>query len=311
MDVDDSATCTDSMNEKGPFPVPSELTSRSIVHYSPTGSALFFTPSRMTSSVFMTPPTSGLKPEERTASKIHDGFEGPPKFDLPWSWETPDHADSEGKRWRIPQVAPLFWTESQKVEEKRLDVITRLLSMDSYEILHRILEFLPVWELCQFAAVSRSWDCALKRDKDARTRRKTFPAMMKRTLKFQGENLTPNFTGRVLDSQQESRLALGSIQNQSQSTKKPDIGLASKTSPFPFGIYGKHRPCPKCYSSARESPTVTQCVSCNYSFCVHCFKPWSSEHNCQSETNEFVDTKLEGYEYAIGSKESKKRLRRL
>ena len=284
-------------------------------NYSDMRIATTASPHEMTASVFMTPPTSGLKDENASVAKREGAVGEPPKFDLSWAWEDFTSTGVQDKTLRVPNIAGSFWSESQKVEEKGLDIISRLVTMDAYGILQTILYFLQPVDLCHFSAVSRSWHWALKRDIKARVRRKEFLLRVKHA-RHRKENLMTLSKSKLAKGNEMSRKVLVCTDNlPNHSTRNPDTNYDQKSN-YPFGIYGKHRPCTKCQSPARESQTTARCSNCQYSFCIHCFKPRlaTSIHDCCiPDVGVVAYQKDHGAQskYAVGSKHSKKRLKRL
>ena len=229
----------------------------------------------MTSSVFLTPPSS----LDKDSQELTTTAPLPP-----------------------PPVFSLLTPTKDAPTTETVDFIS-LLYPSFYHISDQILSSLDPVDLINSLAVCKSWRQAVISNKSSVQKIKNY----RKLIKKDSENLY--HIKSQLQSLPEPRRPLGTASlNVIATTTVSMESLKVTANTITTNGTTSLRPCPKCSSPARKIDVhEAHCNFCDYNFCCQCFKS-SHKQNC---TRQLSPKRPADSDSIVGSKKSKKRLRRL
>lgn len=234
---------------------------------------LFATPVHdTTSSVFLTPPMSD-KPNKTAAT------------------------DMESQKFPLIQNLMLTPTGPEKVKTEEHDIVTRFYLQGFPLILEKIFNHLSEADLQRCLAVCSRWRLFCTNIKSITSR---LPAKTEEKLKK-----------RQKENQVTKRTFKKPTDRQPLTSRNTNMLSSQKVNP-PSIPQTKQTKCPSCSSPAKEYNFVhAECCSCAYSFCPSCLgKAHTDNKNCSKKLRS-SPTKRDSSQLSVGTKQSKKRLKRL
>lgn len=234
------------------------------------------------------------------ATPVHDTsssvFLTPPLSDKP-SNKTQAAEGMVSQKFPLIQNLMLTPTSPEQLKTEEHDIVTRFYLQGFPLIVEKIFSHLSAADLQKCVAVSYRWKLFCTNLKSIASR---LPAKTDEQLK-QKENQVPRRAHKKQTDHDRHPLTVHSSNIIMSSQKVAPLSIPQT----------KQTKCPSCSSPAKEYNFVhAKCCSCSYSFCPSCLgKAHADNKSCSKIRSS--PTKRESSQLGIGTKKSKKRLRRL
>lgn len=229
-------------------------------------------------------------PVHDTASSV---FLTPPLSDKPLN-KTEAMGSQEFPRIQNLMLTP---TSPEKLKTEEHDIVTRFYLQGFPLIVEKIFSHLSAADLQNCLAVCSRWKLFCTNLKSIASR---LPVKVDQKLK-QGQK--ENQVAKRTFKKQTDRFPLTS--------RNLNILSSQKVTP-PSIPQTRQTKCPSCSSPAKEYNFVhAECCSCSYSFCPSCLGKAHTDNRSCSKRIRSSPTKRDSSQLCVGTKQSKKRLRRL